>query len=152
MKRFILLFVFFLSVASAFAQIDKRFFGGIQLGVTTQKEAIDIMQKMGIQCMSGSVGNFGGIEFSGNIEMGGATFSSCKMDFFRGRFWGISFQYIKTDPDVLAQRLEDKFARYSISDSRYEYRANGIELLFDGTSLRYLSISVNNSIANSIVY
>lgn len=152
MKRFILLFVFFLSITSTYAQIDRHFFGGVELGVTTQREATAQINGLGINCRSGVSGNFGSIMIYRDIEMEGATFSNCTLNFFRGRFWSIVFENIKSDPNALAQRLEDKFASYSISDDEYEYRSRGVELKFDGKRLRYLSISVNNSIANSLIH
>lgn len=72
----------------------------------------------------------------------GATFGSCTINFYKGRFWKISYEDIKNDPNKFAEELEWKFSNYSISETEYEYRCGDIYFDFNGQRLFYVHENV----------
>lgn len=95
----------------------------------------------------GGTGDFYQISVYYKCSKEGATFGGCTIDFYKGRFWKISYRDIKNAPQEFANKLENKLRNYSVSDTRYEYQCGDIYVEFDGKDLRYVSESVTKAIA-----
>ena len=144
MKKILLAIIAILISANAFAQ--KEHFGMI-LGsrYNTDSIAWEFFERFGDSADFGSSGDFYQIRVYYKCSKEGGTFSGCTIDFYKGKFWKISYNNIKNDPNIFAENLEWKYRNYSVSKTDYEYQYGNINFEFDGSRLRYVDESVSRS-------
>lgn len=144
MKRFLFtLFVMSIQL-SAFSQ--KEHFGLI-LGSSYNVEEIvrEFRYRYGNDADCGDYGDFYQVRLYCDYNKEGATFENSTIDFYKGKFWKVSYESIKNDPNEFARKLEWKFGDYSISETEYEYQYGNINFYFDGDRLLYVNESVTRS-------
>ena len=122
---------------------------GTILGVTGRQETMRKLSGLGYNYRTESSGLFARVVTIQGCKYEEADFKDISFYFFKDRLWGITFEGCQSDPQILGNRIESKYADHSISDTRYEYKDGDVILTFDGSNLVFQSDAILTLIARS---
>jgi len=115
-------------------------FLGCTLGVTTEVDALKNLNRLGIQCDPSMAGASEVLTIRGDIECEGAKFMGVSFWFYNNIFWKIVFYNMKTDSNILANTIRQKYSRFSCVKDRYSYIryvGSSTDLVHNDANLQY---------------